>query len=107
MRLEYGWDKADPKANSAIALRVSPNRTWMEFERVVAFPGGQCKFTLRWDEPTGNFLALTTNATHPKTCPSARNVLTLATSPSLLEGWGVADVVLKEDQGFSLSDSPR
>ena len=106
LRLEYGWDASAPKANHALALRLSPNRTWLEFDRVFSMPGGQCKFTLRPDNQSRSFLALTNNATNMD-CPSARNLLTLTRSKGLLSQWEIASVVLRDDQGFAPDDSNR
>lgn len=108
LRLEYGWDSAKPKANYAIALELQ-NGT-LTFTRTFELPGGSCKFTLRSLQQSNGvsaFVALTNNVTHPDTCPSARNVLTLVTSEKLLSAWTIQSTLLMDDQGLSEMDSMR
>lgn len=49
------------------------------------------------------YFALTNNVTHVSACPSARNVLTLVTSPDLRR-WTIRETLLETDEGMAQED---
>lgn len=75
------------------------------FDRVIDFPGGQTKFTVRRDAATGTYFSLTNNVTD-LSCPSMRDVLTLVTSPDLFT-WTIKATLLHDDTGFQPVDAHR
>ena len=49
------------------------------------------------------YVALTNNVTNVSACPSARNVLTLVTSPDLRR-WTIRETLLETDEGMAQED---
>ncbi|MBI2299452.1 MAG: fibronectin type III domain-containing protein [Armatimonadetes bacterium] len=71
-----------PHEGRAVALRVEDGGRRLAFDRVLPFPGGMSKFTIRHHAPTGLYWSLVSRVTRPDQ-PGMRSVLTLTSSPDL------------------------
>ncbi len=100
---------SDPLADKAVRLRLSTDGTTLAFDPadgfLDGFPGGMTKFTIRWDESTGQYLALCNNNTDPKR-PSQRNILSLCASADLVH-WRVVKTLVEDESGLNWDDSLR
>lgn len=76
-----------------------------EFVRIIDFPGGMSKFTIRRDPGTGLYLSLSNNNTDPRHA-NQRNVLSLYSSPDLSE-WTHRKTLLEDDLGLPWDQSVR
>ena len=65
----------------------------LEFDRMVAFPGGAKKFSIRYDAKSHRYWALANPAPGAPAPASVRNTLALISSPDLLE-WRTERIVL-------------
>jgi hypothetical protein len=65
----------------------------LKFDRLVDFPGGAKKFTIRYDRKTRRYWALVNPAPQSPTPASVRNTLALASSADLMN-WRIGRVVL-------------
>jgi len=92
-----------PIVNKAAVTRVSPEGTTLTFdpeEGFIDFPGGMSKFSIRYDEATGLYWALS-NEVFNRRNPWQRNVLVVSTSEDLIR-WKRRAVLLYvyEDEGL-------
>ncbi len=84
----------------AAILKVTPEG--LRFDRLIEFPGGAKKFTIRWDKKSKRYWTLSNpalpefekSATNPA---SVRNTLALMSSRDLLN-WTVERIVLKHPE---------
>ena len=96
-----------PLADKAVVLRVIHGRDGLrqEFLRIMDFPGGMTKFTIRRDPQTGLYLTFANNNTDPRYA-SQRNVLSLHTSEDLIY-WTHRQTLMEDDLGLAWEDSVR
>jgi hypothetical protein len=76
-----------------------------DFLRIIDFPGGMSKFTIRRDPQTGLYLTISNNNTDPR-CANQRNVLSLHTSEDLVH-WTHRRTLLEDDLGLAWEESVR
>ena len=94
----YGLKAAPVYENHAAIFSCSADGTTMSYDRasenaLIKFPGGNAKFTVRYDEKSGNYLALVNRKTEDRFW-SQRNVLTLVASKDLVHWTEVGDVLV-------------
>jgi hypothetical protein len=96
-----------PVVDKAVALRVTHEEGELrqEFLRIIDLPGGMTKFTIRRDPKTGLYLTICNNNTDPLS-PNQRNVLSLYSSPNLLN-WTHRKALLKDDLPLDWKESVR
>jgi hypothetical protein len=106
------WDilrfHSDPLADKAAMVKLSADGTTLAFapaDGFIDFPGGMTKFTIRWDESTGQYLALCNNNTDASR-PSQRNILSLCASADL-RNWRVVKTLVEDTSGLNWPDSLR
>lgn len=75
----------------AALVRVDPNG--LAFDRLIDFPGGAKKFTIRFDPKTHRYWALANPAPESRTPASVRNTLALISSADLT-AWRIERVVI-------------
>ncbi len=75
----------------AAIVRIRRDR--LEFDRLIAFPGGAKKFTIRYDRKSRRYWTLSNPAPGAPAPGSVRNTLALMSSPDLIE-WRIERVVL-------------
>ncbi len=75
----------------AAIVRIGRDR--LEFDRLIPFPGGAKKFTIRYDRKSRRYWTLSNPAPDAPAPASVRNTLALLSSPDLLE-WRMERVVL-------------
>ncbi len=68
----------------------------LEFVRFIDFNGGSCKFVIRRDEKTGNYVALV-NKVVDNACPGQRNILSLSVSKDMFNWTIVKDLIDASD----------
>jgi hypothetical protein len=100
------WDilrfKSKPLCDFAAMVQVSADGKALSFDPAtgfIHFPGGETKFTIRYDEVTQTYLSLVNNNTDPA-WPNQRNMLSLSTSKNLRD-WRVAKTLMADDTGLS------
>ncbi|MBU0607752.1 MAG: glycoside hydrolase [Armatimonadetes bacterium] len=76
-----------------------------EFLRIIDFPGGMTKFTIRRDPQTGLYVTISNNNTDPRYA-SQRNVLSLHSSEDLIH-WTHRRTLLEDDLGLPWEESVR
>lgn len=81
--------------NTAAMCKVSADGSKLEFDRMIHMPGGQTKFTIRYDENSEKYYSLVNYVTDPA-FPRMRNVLSLAYSEDLVD-WKIAETVLADN----------
>ncbi|MEE4194741.1 MAG: sialidase family protein [Anaerolineae bacterium] len=100
--------KSAPSCDVAAMVRVSKDGSQLQFdpqEGFIDFPGGETKFTIRYDPQTQVYLSLVNNNTAPG-WPNQRNVLSLSVSKNLRD-WQVVTTLMSDDSGLSQEDSIR
>eukprot|EP00049_Salpingoeca_infusionum_P008294 m.135204 g.135204 ORF g.135204 m.135204 type:complete len:444 (-) comp13972_c1_seq6:2754-4085(-) len=93
------------EGNFAVALRYDLQSNTLVFDRILDFPGGHSKFTIRRHAASGYYLAFTninTNATYT----DQRNILALIASKDMFN-WSVITRLLEDDTGFDEVDSVK
>lgn len=102
-----------PVVGKAVMLRVIHERTsagtegslHQEFARIIDFPGGMSKFTIRRDCVSGLYLTISNNNTDPGYA-NQRNVLSLHSSDDLIH-WTHRRTLLEDDLGLPWEQSIR
>jgi hypothetical protein len=96
-----------PVVGKAVVLRVTHDASGLrqEFLRLIDFPGGMSKFTIRRHPGTGVYLTISNNNTDPR-CPNQRNVLSLHSSEDLVH-WTHCRTLLEDDLGVEWEESVR
>ncbi|MGQ9730517.1 MAG: exo-alpha-sialidase [Candidatus Zipacnadales bacterium] len=84
-----------PYYGKAIVLKIAPDGKSLSFERVIDFPGGMTKFTIRRHPQTGVYWSLVNRVTIP-TAAGMRSVLSLVSSRDLLN-WKLQGDILRDD----------
>jgi hypothetical protein len=85
-----------PHFGKAIILDILPDGKSLSFNRVIDFPGGMTKFTIRRQPETGVYWSLVNRVTNPEK-PAMRSVLTLVCSTDL-DRWTLVRDVLRDDR---------
>ncbi len=91
-----------PHADRAAIVRVSPDGTAAAFDPaadLIDFPGGNTKFTVRYDPVSRRYWSLVNPQKDP---PAERNILAL-TSSADLRHWAVASVLLRDPDRRSVA----
>lgn len=83
-----------PSADWAAVLKLTDDET-LAFDRVISFPGGMSKFTVRYDETTGKYIALS-NPNTQRDYSLQRICLSLLVSDDMYN-WEVAETLLVPD----------
>ena len=99
---------ASPMVNRAVIVKVEADGRHISFDPktgFIDFPGGGTKFTIRYDDQTGLYLALVNNVTNPE-WSRQRNILSLSVSEDLIN-WRVVTTLMKDDTGLTPEDSAR
>ena len=106
------WDilrfKSKPLCDRAAMVKVSPDGSQTSFDPqtgFIDFPGGETKFTIRYDPITQLYFSLVNNNTDPA-YPNQRNVLSLSISKNLRD-WKVVKTLMTDDTGLKHEDSVR
>jgi hypothetical protein len=96
-----------PLVGKAVVLRVTHDAAGLrqDFLRLIDFPGGMSKFTIRRDPQTGVCLTISNNNTDPRFA-NQRNVLSLHTSEDLIH-WTHRRTLLEDDLGLPWEESVR
>ena len=85
-----------PYHGKAVVLNISMEGDSLSFNRVIDFPGGMTKFTIRQHPESGVYWSLANRVTDP-TKPAMRSVLTLISSRDL-DNWTLVRDVLRDDR---------
>lgn len=85
-----------PHFGKALILNISPEGDSLSFNRVIDFPGGMTKFSIRQHPASGVYWSLANRVTDP-TKPAMRSVLTLISSDDL-DNWRLVRDVLRDDR---------
>ena len=100
------WDimrfKSKPGCGHAAMLKVSADGRQIAFDPAtgyIDFPGGETKFTIRFDPVTKCYLSLVNPVTDPA-WPNQRNILSLSVSKDL-RNWQVVKTLMSDDSGLS------
>ena len=95
----------------AVLVRYIPDENVLAFDRVLDFPGGHSKFSIRLDRATGLYISLVNNVTAApeqwlisETARLARTPLSLSVSADL-RTWTTVAPILWDDTGFAEADS--
>ncbi|MYD09255.1 MAG: exo-alpha-sialidase [Chloroflexi bacterium] len=99
---------ASPMVNRAVIVSVQDDGRRISFDPetgFIDFPGGGTKFTIRYDETSGLYLALVNNVTNPA-WPRQRNILSLSVSSDLVN-WRLAHTLMRDHSGLTPEDSAR
>ena len=99
---------ASPMVNRAVIVRVEDDGGRITFDPgsgFIDFPGGGTKFTIRYDEPSGLYIALVNNVTNPAWLRQ-RNILSLSVSPDLVY-WRLVHTLMRDQSGLTPEDSAR
>lgn len=99
---------ASPMVNRAVIVRVEDAGRHISFDPssgFIDFPGGGTKFTIRYDNETGLYIALVNNVTEPA-WPRQRNILSLSVSEDLIN-WRLVKPLMQDRSGLSPEDSAR
>ncbi len=99
---------ARPMVNRAVIVKVEDEGREISFNPrtgFIDFPGGGSKFTIRYNNETGLYIALVNNVTDPA-WPRQRNVLSLSVSEDLLS-WRLVKTLIQDRSGLSPEDSAR
>lgn len=83
-----------PSVDYGAVLRLSDDNT-LEFDRIIKFPGGMSKFTVRYDESTGKYIALA-NPNTQRDYSLQRLCLAMLVSDDLYN-WQIAETLLVPD----------
>lgn len=96
-----------PLVGKAIVLQATHDGGGLpqDFLRVIDFPGGMSKFTIRRHPRTGEYLTISNNNTDPL-FPNQRNVLSLHSSDDLVH-WRHERTLLEDDLGLPWEESVR
>jgi len=100
--------KSKPLCDHAARLSLSADGKILAFDPnsgFIDFPGGETKFTIRFDPKTNLYFSLVNNNTD-LAWPNQRNVLSLSVSENLVE-WNVVKTLMTDDSGLSHDDSIR
>lgn len=97
--------QSDPQLDKAAVVRISADGTKAEFERIIDFPGGITKFSIRHCQPCGLYLTLANASMDPAEIPQ-RNVLALCASHDL-HTWRVVHELLRDESGLEWDMSRR
>ncbi len=84
----------DDRGDTAAIVDISPDGRILSFDPehdFIDFPGGRCKFTIRFDPVTERYWSLVNKQLDP---PAYRNVLALTSSADLRE-WRVESILLR------------
>jgi len=84
----------DDRGDTAAIVRISPDARTLTFDPekdFIDFPGGRCKFTIRFDPVTKRYWSLVNKQLDPT---AYRNVLALTSSADLRE-WKVESIILR------------
>ncbi|MCY3716173.1 MAG: sialidase family protein [Chloroflexi bacterium] len=99
---------AKPMVNRAAIVNVLDGGRRIAFEPgggFIDFPGGGSKFTIRYDDATGKYLALVNNVTN-RAWHSQRNILSLSISEDLIN-WRIVRRLMADRSGLTPEDSAR
>lgn len=93
--------------NKAFLYRLGSNNRSYSFVKEVNMPGGDVKFTVRIDNKTQKYIALT-NIHTDMDCKSnlQRNVLGIIYSEDLVE-WGTGNIILQENNAADWNESVK
>lgn len=97
--------EADPQSGYACALKLSEDGKTLTFDRIFKLPCGKDKFTIRYDEKTGKYIAIGNLKTTPG-APAQRNVVGLCASDNLFD-WEVKEILLVDDSLIPWHESIR
>jgi hypothetical protein len=89
-----------PHSGKAVVLAIAEDGRSPGFDRVIDFPGGMVKFTIRRHAKTGLYWSIVNRVTQEKT-PGMRNVLSLVSSPDLMD-WTVQRDLLRDDSPWAV-----
>lgn len=95
-----------PAVGKAAIVKLSGDNATVSFdpaEDFVSLPGGMSKFTIRYDERSRQYLALSNQNTQPSK-PDQRNVLSLYASGDLRQ-WRFVKTLIADDSGLSVASS--
>lgn len=82
-----------PVHNKGFLSKLSSDKSELEAIQSVDFPGGQTKFTARYDEKTGKYIAIVNYIPDGDIAPYQRNYNALAVSDDLVN-WKIAEILL-------------
>ena len=97
--------ESDPTYGKVCVLKLSPDNSTLSFERIGNLPVGKDKFVIRYDEPSGHYIAIG-NIKTTELCPTQRNVVAMYYSEDL-DTWTYGATLLVDNSLLCLEESMR